>query len=54
MDSCAQFRSLKNDYVVSRAVHKLLKMDLVTHTSLDDDARIQALVLTTKGKRFYA
>ncbi len=39
---------------ISRAVHKLLKMGLITRTSKKDDARIQVLAMTAKGKRFYA
>ncbi|MEW6640615.1 MarR family winged helix-turn-helix transcriptional regulator [Bradyrhizobium elkanii] len=38
---------------ISRAVHKLLKMGLITRRSRDDDARVQVLALTAKGKRFY-
>lgn len=39
---------------ISRAVHKLLGMGLVTRRSHDEDARVQVLALTPKGKRFYA
>lgn len=38
---------------ISRAVHKLLKMGPITRRSRDDDARVQVLALTAKGKRFY-
>lgn len=39
---------------ISRAVHKLLSMGLISRKSHKDDARVQVLALTAKGKRFYA
>jgi len=38
---------------ISRAVHKLLRMALITRTSHPEDARVQVLALTPKGRRFY-
>lgn len=39
---------------ISRAVHKLQKMGLISRKSDQNDARVQLLTLTAKGKRFYA
>lgn len=38
---------------ISRAVHKLVKMGLISRRSHKEDARVQVLAVTPKGKRFY-
>lgn len=39
---------------ISRAVNKLQRMGLISRKPHKDDARVQVLTLTAKGRRFYA